>query len=419
MKKKVIIGSLIAVVIIAVVAANIVKNAGSVTAFSSGKTFEVTVKQIEKGSISSSISASGVIEEVDKQEVYFETPLKVKKLLVEKNQKVTKGQKLAEFDMDSLLSELEKAKVTREVQELAIKKLQSSDGTAANNLRSAQLNYDEKKKNYDNSKNLFDSGAVSRTELDQAKKAYDDAEIALNNARLALGSQSIDVQSQQQNLKSTLLAISDIENKIKKIEESSASPIDGVISEINVQEGGFTSSMTPTFKFINADKLKVKADVKEFDIKKVEVGQEVAISGDAIEKSDGVTGKVTSISPAAKKNTTATGDETLIEIEVEIVKGHPVLKPGLSVTCDVVTNVRNDVPLVTFEMLREDKDGNKFVFVVGKDNILEERPVKLGVTSELDAEVVEGLKEGETVVEKVQPSMKSGSKAKIIKGEEE
>lgn len=412
MKKKIIVGSVIAIVIIAFVAINILKNSGAIGAFGGGKTFEVQVQKVQKGNISSSISASGVIEEVNKQEVYFDSALKVKKLLVEKNQKVSKGEKIIEFDLDSLLSELDKEKVNKTVQELAIQR--ATAGTGANNLESAQLAFDESKEDYENSKFLYEAQAISKADLNKAEKAYKDAEIALKNARLGLNSQNIDTQSQMQGLKTTLLRIADIETKLKKIEENSVSPIDGVLAEVNVEEGGFTNSTQPTFRIVNTDKLKIKADVKEFDIKQVSAGQEVVITGDAIEKSDGVTGRVSSISPVAKKSITSGEEETLIEIEVEIVKSHPVLKPGLSVTCDVITQVKTGVPIISFETLREDKDGNKSVLVVDSSGIIHERPVKLGVTADLDAEVLEGLKEGEKVITKVQPSMKEGSKAKII-----
>ncbi|MCX7710951.1 MAG: HlyD family efflux transporter periplasmic adaptor subunit [Clostridia bacterium] len=415
MKKKIIIGSAIALILIAVIAVNIVRSSGTAAAFNSGKTFDVRVKKIEKGNISATVSASGVIEEVDKQEVYFETPLKVKKILVEKNQKVTKGQKLVELDTDSLVSQLEQEKINKSVQELAIKK--AASGSADNNVKSNQIAYNNAKKDYENTKALVAAGAASQSELDKAKKALDDAEIALDSAKRGLGSQGIDVETQSHTLKATILKITDIETKLKKINDSAVSPIDGAIAEINIQDGGFTPSTQPAFKLVNPEKLRIKADIKEFDLKNVAVGQDVNITGDAINKNDGVTGKVESISPMAKKNKTTSGEETLVEVVVSIVKGHPVLKPGLTVTCDIITKVKNGVPVVTFDMLKEDKDKNKYVFVVDKNNIMHEKKVELGVTSDLDAEVISGVSEGEMVVLAVQPTYKDNSKVKIIQDE--
>ncbi|MCX7843563.1 MAG: efflux RND transporter periplasmic adaptor subunit [Clostridia bacterium] len=415
MNKKIIIGSVIGVILIAIIAANVIRSSGSVSAFSGGRTFDVKVQKVEKGNISSTISASGVIEEVEKKEIYFETPMKVKKLYVKKNQKVSKGEKLVELELDALQSQLEQEKVNKSVQELAIQRALS--GTAENNVKSAELAYNDAKKNFENSKALYESEAISKSDYERAEKAVKDAEIALNTARKMLGGQGIDTMTQQQSLKATELRIADIERKLKKIEENSLSPIDGVIAEINMEEGGFTSSMAPAFKLVNLEKLKIKADIKEYDIRRVAVGQDVKITGDAIDKKDEVMGKVNSISPVAKKSRTTSGEETLIEVSIDVVKSSTALKPGLSVTCDIITKVKNDVPIVSFEMLKEDKDGNKLVFVVDKDNIMRERKVELGITSDLSAEVVKGLEVGDNVVLNVQPSYKDGARAKIIKDE--
>jgi HlyD family secretion protein len=417
MKKKIIIGASLVILIAAIIAANIIKNTGAVSAFSGGSAVEIKVNKIEKGNISAAVSASGTIEEIDKQEIYFDTPLKVKKILVENNQKVTKGQQLVELDMDDLNSQLEQEKVNKSLQELGMNKLRPGKGSAAdNNVKSAESSYNDAKSTYEKNQTLFNAQSISQNELDRSKKAFDDAEIALRNARLGVESEGIDVSSQGQNLRAADLKIAGLETKIKKILDSSVSPIDGVISDINIVAGGFTSNAQPAFKVVNPEKLKITADVKEFDIKKVAVGQKVNITGDAIDKSDGVTGVVTSISPVAKTNTTASGEETLIGVVISIVKGIPVLKPGLSVTCDIIYKEDANVLITSFETLREDKDGNKSVLVFDqKAGILHEKKIKLGVTSDLSAEVIEGINEGDLIVSEPQPNVKEGTRAKLAK----
>ncbi|MCR4434579.1 MAG: HlyD family efflux transporter periplasmic adaptor subunit [Clostridiales bacterium] len=427
MKKKIIIGSVVAVLVIVIIAANILKGGGAVSVFASGPVHNVTVKKIERGDITSTISASGVIEEMEKAEIYFDTPLKVKELLVEKNQKVVKGQKLVELDMDSLQSELEQLKISRNVQVLSAKtaSTQSDVIQAENAVKSAERAYEDSKKKYEDSKTLFATNAISKSELDAAEKAMTDAQMALDNAKASyqdvVTSKSVNVDTQNLNLKATDLKIADLEKKIQNIREGMVSPIDGVVAEVNLTRGGYTSNVQSAFKIVNPEKLQVRADVKEFDIKHVAVGQSVSITGDAISKEDGIVGKVQSISSVAKKNKTTSGDETLIEVVVSVDKSNPVLKPGLSVTCDITTSEKKNVLLADFQMLKDDKDGNKMVYVAeGKDNamVMRERRVKLGISSELNAEVLEGLKEGDTVILDPQPSFKDGARIKISKNEE-
>lgn len=446
MNKKIIIGSAVVVVIGALVAANVLKNSGGVASFSQGQSFEVKVKKIESGTISSSASASGTIEEVGKSEIYFNTPLKVTKLLVKKKQKVTKGQKLVELDIDDLNSELQQDIISRNVQELAINKVRSTSGgksTAAlelavtqaeNTIKNAEDAYNDSKKKYDDNKKLYEASAISKNELDSSEKALKDSDVALKNAKLSYktsvanldeanknnsqdsSGKDIDIKTQEENLKATILKIASLESKIEKINDSCISPIDGTLTEVNIVEGSYTSSTGSSFTIVDMDKLQVKANVKETDIKNISIGNDVKITGDAIDKGIEVSGKVTEIAPVAVKNKTTSDDETLVEVTISIDKSIPVLKPGLTVTCNIITQIKNNVPLASFEMLTEDKDGSKTVFVVGeKDNIIHKKNVKLGITSDLDAEVLEGLKAGDTVVLNPQPNLKDGGKAKIVK----
>lgn len=435
MKKKIIIGSIIGVVIIAFITVNILRNTGAVSVFGSGNAISVKVKKIEKGNIAAKISASGVVEEVSKYEVYFDSPMKVQKVLVTKNQKVAKGQKLIELDMDSLDSELAQLKITRSTQELALQKsqnqniisLESALAIAKNNLDSARRNLEDSKNNQRKNEDLFKAGAISRSELDKAVNSANDAEVSYMNAQAnmntsqdnlsqAISSKSIDTQTQKKNLEATNLRIADLEKKIKKIIDSTISPIDGVITEKNVEEGGLTSNMQPAFRIVDPNQLQIKADVKEFDSKNIAAGQSVMITGDAISKDTKVEGKIASVSPVAKKNKTTSGEDTLVEAIITINNASPAIKPGLSVTCDIVTSEKSNVLIASFEMLSEDKDGNKSIFIFDqKAGVIREKKVKLGVSSDLDIEILEGLNEGDLAITNPAPSYKDGEKAKMAK----
>lgn len=421
MKKKILFGSIIVIVAIALISVSILKSKNTSSAFGGGgRIFNVTVENIEKGNISSYISANGSIEEIEKQEVYFETPLKVEKLLVEKNQKVVKGQKLVELELDSLTSELEKLKINKSIQELSLNAttLETEISRARSGVESAERAYEDSKKNYNNTKSLFEAKAVSKNDLDMAQKAVIEAETALKNARLgydsAVTARNMDKKTKEENLKATNLGISEIEKKIQKIQESMYSNIDGVIADIGIQQGSFTNTMQPAFTIVNTEKLQVKSYVKEYDIKNVKVGQNVKITGDAIDKEMQIRGKVESISPVAKTNRTASGDEIVIETIISIENCNAVLKPGLSVTCDISTIDKNNIIVAPMEVVEEDKDGNKFVYVVNTDtNTMIKKQIKLGISSDMTFEVEEGLNEGDTVILNPQPIFKDGARVRI------
>jgi multidrug efflux pump subunit AcrA (membrane-fusion protein) len=185
MNKKVMIGGIIVIAAAGLITAGIVKSLAS-----GGNSIPVSVATIEKGSISSTISSDGVLEEVDKAEVFFDTPLKVDKVLVEEGQKVTKGQPLLELDIDALNSQLETLKVNRNAQQLSVdsKALDAEVEIASNNLKAAERNYNDSKKKYEDNKALYASNAISKSELDMSENAFIEADSGmsgLKNARLA------------------------------------------------------------------------------------------------------------------------------------------------------------------------------------------------------------------------------------------
>ncbi|RCX12220.1 RND family efflux transporter MFP subunit [Anaerobacterium chartisolvens] len=434
MKKKVIIGSVIGVVIVAFIVVNIFSSKEGSPAFSGGNAIRVTTESIQKGDISSYISANGVVEEIEKAEGYFDTALKVEAILVGKNEKISKGQKIIEVNLDDLNSQLEQLKVSKATQELSIKKIRAHDSKASvqtserveqNNVENAQNAYNEALKNYNSSKALLEGGSISQSDFDNAAKILNDAEVALVNAKLkyestvdsnksSLKSEALDLESEQQTLKATMLKIEDMEKKIKKINDMLLSPIDGFVSELNVEKGSYINASGYAYKVVNPDKLRIKAKVSEFNVKNVKPGQNAFITGDSIDKDVEVKGKVLSVSPTATKIATSNGEETVIEVLLSIDNAGGSVRPGINVTCDIYTVEKKDVLVANLNMIDLDKDDNKFVYLANRENSTMKRvPVKLGITSDMSAEIIEGLKEGDEVVLDPQPTFKDGLKITI------
>lgn len=446
MKKKLIIGICVGVLVIALVAAGIVKNAGSA---GKGPVFSVNAAEIKKDDISSSISANGTVAEVEKSEVYLDTPVKVTKLLIKQNDVVKKGQKLAEFDMEALNMELEQQRLQMKTQELMLKKLKLTDTTvsvastqnsvkvAENSVASAQRTYDLALKERDDTKALYDMGDKSKSELDRAENALKDADAALKNAKLSLESQKeafnstnktnnqntsskqIDIESQQVAIQTTQLAIKQLESKVKKCQEAMYAAMDGIASKVNVTEGSFTPNGQPVFTVVNPDKLEVMLNINEYNAKIIKPGQAVDITGDSIPEKDKITGKVKTVSPVANTNMNSSGSqETVIQVVVSIDSANEAIKPGITVNCDIKTVDMKNVLTLQLDMLIPDKDGNNFVYVISEDKqTMKKVAVELGTTSDMKAELKTGdIKEGDLVVMNPKTTYKDGSRVKLSEG---
>ncbi|HOQ37427.1 MAG TPA: efflux RND transporter periplasmic adaptor subunit [Acetivibrio sp.] len=389
--------------------------------FNQGTVYSVKTVKIEKGSISSSITASGIVEEVESFDIYVDNPTKVNKLLVKQYDKVSKGQQLMELDIESLENELDKLKINKKVQELS-KDTPSIDAEikrAESAVKSAEKALSDAEDSFEKSKKLYEAQAISKNELDMAEKAVTDAKTALENAKVAydsaVKSRNVDRNVKDENLNATVLGIAELEKRINNAKESMICPVDGVIVEMNIKEGAYTSNVQPIFRIVNLDKLQVKAEINEYNIKNVKEGQKVVITGDAIDEDTEVFGVVESISPVAKKNISAGGEEVVVEVVISIDNANAALKPGLSVDCQIMTMEKNDIVIVPIGVLKTDKDEKEYVLKVDKEKgIMVRQDVKLGIISDMMAEVLEGLKEGDIVVDDPQSFHKDGSKVRIL-----
>lgn len=389
--------------------------------FSQGTVYSVKAAEIGKDSISSFITASGIVEEVESFDIYVDNPTKVNKLLVKKYQNVSKDQQLMELDIETLENELDKLKINKKVQELSKNSptIDAEIKRAESGVKSAEKALSDYEENYEKSKKLYEAQAISKNDLDMAEKAVTDAKTALDNAKVAydaaIKSRNVDRDVKEENLNATILGIAELEKRIKNAKESMICPVDGVIVEMNIQEGAYTSSVQPIFKIVNLDKLQVKAQINEYSIKDVKEGQKVAITGDAIDEGAEVFGVVESISPVAKKNISSGGEEVVVEIVISIDNANAALKPGLSVDCQIMTFEKSDIVVVPIGALKIDKDENKYVLKIDKEKgVMVRQDVKLGIISDMMAEVLDGLTEGDIIVDDPQSFHKDGFKVKIL-----
>lgn len=445
MKKKVIIAIVVVAVIITMIVINVLKSGNeSSNAFSrgSGRAYDVDAVKMEKSSITSTIIVNGQVNEINKSDVILPTQVKIDKLLVSNGDIVKKGDKLLEVDLSSLEDELRQLKLSKEEQILQLNKLKAMAGStdttgfqvaidiAKINLENAKTAYQNAQSTYGKNKSLFDEGIISQSELDTSSKQLEDAKNQVTVSELNLSKSEADLESSKENAEknnySTQLDI-DIQNKhieetemnidnlnkeISELNTVVISSIDGVVTDINVTEGTLASSMQPIMTIVDNKSLKIVANVKEYDIKKLDIEQKVSITGDAIKEDANVTGTVSYISPIAEESTSSGKIETSISVEITVTDGEEYLKPGYNTECEITTQSRDKAIVVSYDMLKDD-DGSKYVFVINQeDNTIRKQPVTLGIVSDFNAEVTDGLQEGDLVISNPSLLLTEGDKVR-------
>ena len=323
--------------------------------------------QVEPGDISTTITATGTIEPVKTVDVGTQVSGIVKRMYVDYNSVVRRGQVIAELVRTNLQSDL---------------------STAQARLRSEQIELEYQKKNYARFAELKQKDLVSLSEYDVALENYRKAQ---ENVRIA----QQDVARAKTNLGYATVY----------------SPIDGVVIQKSVEEGQTVASSfsTPSICRIAKDLTDMQciAKVDEADIGEVREGQRVTFTVDAY-PDDVFSGSVKQV----RQNPVTTNNVVTYEVVISAPNADLKLKPGLTASITIYTLERSGVMSVPSAALRFTPEtsvfGNKYVIQdttaehklwTLKDNVLTAHKVEIGVTDGIRTEVISGLDEGTTVIQ--------------------
>ena len=334
------------------------------------------------GDMSSYLSTTATVKSKDSKE-YYGVQSKIKKVHVSVGSQVKKGDILISYEGQDLTTSIKQAEIQYDNSVLQRDEL-------VNQNRDIQQKIDELDRQI---KILKDSGA-DVTSLNQQRNALSPISAErLKQAENSISLAKLNLDSARQKL---------VENKDAIVAEN-----DGVVTALNAVEGSVGSNMQPAVVIQNIEALKAVASVGKYDAGKITVGQRVAIRGDK----GSYEGKIFFIDPVAKKAASASGAETILGIEIDILDSAPELKIDFDVDIDILLGEVKDTIKIPAESLRADKTGNYYVFVV-IDNRAEERQVAVGLQSDTEVQVLDGIKAGEVVILNPGSAIKEGTVVK-------
>jgi len=179
------------------------------------------------------------------------------------------------------------------------------------------------------------------------------------------------------------------------------SPIDGFVLEDSIEIGDPVVALSPyqegtvLMRMAAMKDLIFRGTVDEIDVGRLTEGMPVVIKIGALPDAK-VNGKLSKIWLKARKQEQATVFP--IEIQLVEVKG-TTLRAGYSANAEVIIARRDSVLLIPERLITQRNDSS-FVTVKKADGTSEERRVKTGLSDAINVEVLEGLTEGELVMEK-------------------
>ncbi len=326
--------------------------------------------KVEKGTVVSSISASGSVVSSNFVSINTTASGIVKEVFVKEGQKVYKGQKIARIELD-LEGEQRLAS--------AYSSLISADNALAsanNNLRQAQASLE---KVYDEIKGHDTDETLAM------KETRTRAEVAKDNAYNSIRSAQANLSVASYNYR---LASPDI-----------LAPVSGVIGSVNIVPGmilGNTTSQSTSSTRVGVIKFEglpvASFNVSEVDIPKVKEGQKATITIDSIGDKT-FTGKVVAVDRVGTTSNGVINYPVLVQFDNSV----PEILPNMSASVNIILDTKTDVLVVPNSALITSNDGSASVRIL-KNGKEETVPVVVGISSDTSTEIVSGLSEGETVI---------------------
>ncbi|TET22669.1 MAG: efflux RND transporter periplasmic adaptor subunit [Candidatus Stahlbacteria bacterium] len=336
------------------------------------RTPQVTVTELGKRRIVSTVSATGELRAANQVDISAEILARVSRLYVKEGQEVRKGELLCVLDDAALLS-------SRDL---------------------SRANFDEASAAYKRGEALYRDTLISTAEFERVRTAFEVAKAQLD-------------QSEDRLAKTRIYA-----------------PISGRVVRLNIEEGEAvmmgTMNNPGTIMMTIADlaAMQARVDVDESDVVDLRTGQRTQVKLDAMPDT-AFAAAVRSISYMPSTNLTSAAEGvTDFEVILDLVDIDPAQRPGMSVSADITTAMREDVITCPLQAIgRREVEGklSETVFVLedGKAKLVS---IETGISDGRFIEIIEGIKEGQTVIigpYKVLRTLQDGDEVKPSKGETE
>lgn len=232
------------------------------------------------------------------------------------------------------------------------------------------------------------------------------AQQAIKDSQKAIEDSQIDVQSQQLAIQLKESALKSAQKDLPKY--TVTAPFDGLIAAVNSKNGDSITASTVIATLVSKEMI-TEVTLNEVDMAKVQLGQKVTLTFDAIEGLS-LTGKV------AEMDTLGTVTQGVVTYNVKIAfdTQDERIKPNMSVSATIITEAKQNVLLVPNSAVKSSNNNTNYVEMLestaasnqttaGSTGIVSKtsptaQQIEIGLANDTSTEVISGLKEGDQVI---------------------
>ncbi len=366
---------------------------------------EVRIEPVIRRDLVASVTASGQVEPHTKVDMSADISGRIVTLAVKEGQTVSKGQLLVQIDPATY--------------QAAVERSQAALSAAKAQLLQAKANEEQAGRTYDRSAQIKKTNAelVSDEQLEELRTTLDVDKATSQAAHFQVEQAAAALRDDESNLSKTTIR----------------APMSGKVTRLAVEQGetaiqGTLNKDAATLLTISdMSVLETKVKVDETDVAHIQLGDSALVQFDAFPDTT-FRGRVTKIAnssmktPGAAANATSTDQAVDYEVTIQLLNPPPDSRPDFSATAKVVTDTRSHVlsiPIIALTVRENEnlpsgdsavtlgraapvkqvgKRDVEGVFVVGANDKVSFRPVKVGIAGDKYFEVLSGLTESEKIV---------------------
>ena len=356
------------------------------------------IAKVTRGDVARSVVATGQIQPIIKVEVKSKASGIVQKLYVDINDRVHKGQQLAQLDQQEIQAQVE-------AQRAQLASAQANVTTYEANIEQDKVNAAAPdlpmyKATLDRNVEMNKEGIVSHQTLDDANRDYLAALTRRNSAQAQVGVDTAKLKQARAQVQQSQASLQQLEEQLGYT--TIVAPMDGEILSRDVEMGDAVSSIlvlgsTATLVMTEGDtsEVYVQGKVDEADIAHVYMGQPARIKVESF-RDRLFNGKVTKIAPMGVEK----DNVTTFEVRVSINNPGGELKANMTANAEILLDEHKGVLTVPENAILYDNQRNASVQIPDKHQKegFRKIPVTVGLSNGSVTEIVSGLKEGDQVV---------------------
>lgn len=311
----------------------------------SAKSTDVSVAEVKTGNFTNYVQIQGKIDAQDNVTAYPQMQAAITALYVKPGQHVSKGQILAQLD-NSVMQQ---------------------------NIAQSEAQVSLNQQLFDRQKNLWDQKIGTEVQYLQAQTTLQSSQKALASLKK----------------QSALYRI--------------ISPINGTVDQMDLKLGQSATPGQTGIRIVNADVLKVKADVPESYASSVNTGNNVKIL--IPDANDSLVTKVT----FAAKAIDATSRSFGVEIKLPV---RSTLRPNMTAILKIADYSKSNTIAVPVKAIQKSETGDH-VFL-NQNGVAKLVNVKSGITYGGQTEILSGLKAGDQLIVEGATEVEDGDKVKVV-----